>query len=552
MIPSMLCNAEGFTSITWLKDDSFEFPFGFMPGSSKAHTSLTDCNQTVQIKNTQKDAIGNYTCMVSNGEETIQRTFHVIVEDEKFTGDPSTIDHANCSDMAVKPGEDVYLFCEFCAGDKSHVTEVRWNKLDEDENLVPVNQLTDEEDEDGSRYWESPNIYSRDCLETYNLPAAVGRQLIIRDVTTDMFGSYVITANYTLSGAYKGASIQITVSRAPDTMTEITVGVVVSLTVIFLVVTVVTVTCHKYHLTLQLYWKNRFGKIEEHDGMEHDAFISFSDSPNDGRFAIAVAQLLLQRGYNVWMRDMHSIPGEALIAEEIVSMKRSRRCILIISPEYSTSSHSEVLTDLAADQTLRKRSRIIPILYRDVTREHFKRHQRLAEIIRVCPCIIWQEMEDAGSLDDQLSNNISGSSSEGVHGNGFSGSGLGEMPNNDVSGSGLEEMRSNNLSGRGTVEMPSNVSGCGTGEMPINSNNSINSTNDDEGTIACHSNNGMRMTRRDGDRDQLIEDQEEGERKKREMKMKKQREKNEKKLLLKMPPKRLVASHAGNTASMVV
>eukprot|EP00057_Strongylocentrotus_purpuratus_P009318 XP_011663792.1 PREDICTED: uncharacterized protein LOC100892679 [Strongylocentrotus purpuratus] len=354
-----------------------------------------------------------------------------------------------------------------------------------------------------------------------------------------MFGSYVITGNYTLNGAYKGDSIKIIVSQAPDTMIEITVGVVVSLTVIFLVVTVVTVSCHKYHLTLQLYWKNRFGKIEEHDGMEHDAFISFSDSPDDGRFAIAVAQRLQQQGYDVWMREMHAIPGEALIAEEIVSMKRSRRCILIISPDYSTSSHSEVLTDLAADQTLRKRSRIIPILYRDVTREHFKRHRRLAEIVRVCPCITWQEKEDAGSSENQLSNNISGSGPEEVHGNGSSGSGLGEMPNNDVSGSGSEEL-------------PSNVSGCGTGEMPIDSNNSINSTNDDEGTIACHSNNGMRMTRRDGDSDQLIEDQEEGERKKREMKTKKQREKYEKRLLLKMPPKRLVASHAGNAASMVV
>eukprot|EP00057_Strongylocentrotus_purpuratus_P009351 XP_011663825.1 PREDICTED: uncharacterized protein LOC105438134 [Strongylocentrotus purpuratus] len=80
MDPSMLCKAEGFTSITWLKDDRIEFPFGFMPGSSKCYTSLKKCNQTVEITNTQKEAIGNYTCLVSNGEETIQRTFHVYVE----------------------------------------------------------------------------------------------------------------------------------------------------------------------------------------------------------------------------------------------------------------------------------------------------------------------------------------------------------------------------------------------------------------------------------------------------------------------------------------
>ncbi|XP_054770678.2 interleukin-18 receptor accessory protein-like [Lytechinus pictus] len=576
--PSLSCKAEGFTNITWLKDDRFEFPFGFEPDSTLCSVHLKDCNQTVEITDTQKDAIGNYTCLVSNGRQTIQRTFTLNVEDEDFTDDPYTIDHDNCSDVGVERGQDIFIFCEFCAEVRAQQTDVRWYKLDEDEDLVPINQLIGEEDEEESRYWESANIHTRDCLKTYNLPAAVGRKLIIRDVTPNEFGRYVIIANYTLDGESKEGRIDITVSRAPYVIIEITVGIVVSLTVTFLLVTIVTVMCHRHHLTLQLYWKNRFGKIEEHDGMEYDAFISFSDSLEDTRFAIALAQLL-EKGYKVWMRDMHAIPGEALIAEEIVNMKRSRRCILIISPDYPMSSHSEVLTDLAADQTLRKQSRIIPILYRDVNKEHLKRYRRLAEIVRVCPCIVWKETGE--QLETQPSSGIGWKSVE--DGGGTSGCDLEEISSNHVSDVGKD---CSNRFGSGTagITSDSNLPN-GDDHESVDSNQSrkigdshITSTNNsdigkldyhskndmrmtprdgdldhiDVDSLACRSDHGMRKTLRDGDLDQLIDDQEDEESKKRKMKWKKQKEGYEKKLLLKMPPKRAVAKPDGNEAPTVV
>ena len=68
------CSARNFCDIKWLKDFSLEFPFGDTPW-----IQLSDSKEELQLLRPNHDQKGNYTCIVTDGNVSINRTVEVFI-----------------------------------------------------------------------------------------------------------------------------------------------------------------------------------------------------------------------------------------------------------------------------------------------------------------------------------------------------------------------------------------------------------------------------------------------------------------------------------------
>ncbi|XP_071498706.1 interleukin-18 receptor 1-like [Diadema antillarum] len=386
------CSANNFCAIEWRKEGIL-YRFNLTVDGSLLELELSECNQTLRFRQTWRDAAGNYTCTVSNGAQSVQRHFHVQVQEKPFTGNFIIPRTPNCTDKAVAPGQNVHFFCEFCAGDKARQSDVQWF-FNESGTLVPIPELSMRSPEnDYTNNYTTQLEYGHSCFTDNIGVQSVGIHLFIGNITEEALGKYVIAANYTLDGRIiaNSTSVNLSFKPGPIISVRLTIAIVMSLVLVVALVATVTITCYMHHLTLQLWWKNRYGKLEENDGHRCDAFISYSDAADDLQFAIFLKTFLEGKNYTVWLKDIDAAVSNALITEEIDYMKQSRRCILIISKEYSNARHSRLLNELATDQILRREIKVIPILYGDVTQADLNTDQQLTRIVQLSPCIIWKE-----------------------------------------------------------------------------------------------------------------------------------------------------------------
>ena len=78
--------------------------------------------------------------------------------------------------------------------------------------------------------------------------------------------------------------------------------------------------------------------------------------------------------------------------EEIsFALDRSRRFILVISPQYTDSVTASTELDIAMDRFSDSSRNIIPVLFQDVTDEQVAQSKVLSHVIK--SCIQWKELE---------------------------------------------------------------------------------------------------------------------------------------------------------------
>ena len=97
----------------------------------------------------------------------------------------------------------------------------------------------------------------------------------------------------------------------------------------------------------------------------------------------------------------HSL-STALVEELIEALKDSRRCILLISPDFLTAQHSALQVDVAIDQVMKKQLRIIPIIYRDVNAADLLAIPDLNRILTNIESITWDPNNEETSTEQLL------------------------------------------------------------------------------------------------------------------------------------------------------
>lgn len=92
----------------------------------------------------------------------------------------------------------------------------------------------------------------------------------------------------------------------------------------------------KCRLSVQLWYQNAYGEVEMNDGKLYDAYVSYSDSPEDRKFVnfILKPQLERCRGYKLFLDDRDLLPRAEPSADLLVNLSRCRRLIVVLSDAF--------------------------------------------------------------------------------------------------------------------------------------------------------------------------------------------------------------------------
>lgn len=92
----------------------------------------------------------------------------------------------------------------------------------------------------------------------------------------------------------------------------------------------------KCRLNVLLWYQDTYGEVEVNDGKLYDAYVSYSDSPEDRKFVnfILKPQLERRRGYKLFLDDRDLLPRAEPSADLLVNLSRCRRLIVVLSDAF--------------------------------------------------------------------------------------------------------------------------------------------------------------------------------------------------------------------------
>ncbi|XP_027809368.2 single Ig IL-1-related receptor isoform X1 [Marmota flaviventris] len=92
----------------------------------------------------------------------------------------------------------------------------------------------------------------------------------------------------------------------------------------------------KCRLNVLLWYQDTYGEVEVNDGKLYDAYVSYSDCPEDRKFVnfILKPQLERRRGYKLFLDDRDLLPHAEPSADLLVNLSRCRRLIVVLSDAF--------------------------------------------------------------------------------------------------------------------------------------------------------------------------------------------------------------------------
>uniref|UniRef100_A0A9L0SEE7 Single Ig and TIR domain containing n=1 Tax=Equus caballus TaxID=9796 RepID=A0A9L0SEE7_HORSE len=92
----------------------------------------------------------------------------------------------------------------------------------------------------------------------------------------------------------------------------------------------------KCRLNVLLWYQDAYGEVEMNDGKLYDAYVSYSDSPEDRKFVnfILKPQLERRRGYKLFLDDRDLLPHAEPSADLLVNLSRCRRLVVVLSDAF--------------------------------------------------------------------------------------------------------------------------------------------------------------------------------------------------------------------------
>ncbi|XP_026047675.1 interleukin-1 receptor accessory protein isoform X1 [Astatotilapia calliptera] len=142
--------------------------------------------------------------------------------------------------------------------------------------------------------------------------------------------------------------------------------------VTLLLMLILFVVYHVFWLELLLLYRSWFGTDERHtDDKEFDVYISYARNSEEEQFVLLTLRRVLENelGYSVCIFDRDSLPGGNLSEAILQSMQRSRRLLLVLSPNFLAEKSFSLLEcrlGLYLENSLR--ASIIAVVYRSVSK----------------------------------------------------------------------------------------------------------------------------------------------------------------------------------------
>ncbi|XP_036059270.1 interleukin-1 receptor accessory protein isoform X1 [Onychomys torridus] len=317
---------------------------GYFPPSVKpAITWYKGCTEIVDFHNVVPDGMnltffiplvsnnGNYTCVVTYSENGrhfhLTRTVSVKVVGSPKDALPPQIYSPNERVVYEKePGEELLIPCKvyFSFIMESH-NEIWWTIDGKKPEDVTADVTTNES-----------ISYSKTEDETRTLV------LSIKKVTPeDLRRNYVCHARNTKGEAEQAAKVKQKVIP-PRYTVELACGFGAT---VFLVV-VLIVVYHVYWLEMVLFYRAHFGTDETIlDGKEYDIYVSYARNAEEEEFVLLTLRGVLENefGYKLCIFDRDSLPGGNTVEAVFDFIQRSRRMIVVLSPDYVTEKSISML-----------------------------------------------------------------------------------------------------------------------------------------------------------------------------------------------------------------
>ncbi|XP_069676252.1 X-linked interleukin-1 receptor accessory protein-like 2 isoform X2 [Periplaneta americana] len=331
-------------------------------------------NQTLATKRITEWDNGNYTCKVYNGSDFIKRDIRLkVFPEEKYLG-KALLTYIS-EDQYAQIGESARFFCEAYIGyGKRSDSQVMW---------VMNEGMKFADTADGHRWIEETK---RDD------GVIIGEYLMIKPVMEEDFGTYKCSiSNGHDPIVFERQLIQGNDPRIRTSYKAAVVIIVVFTCVLILITTVIL----RWHLELRLFWKDRFGKIEEDDNKEYDVFVCYDQTDAEFALGVLVHKLESDYKYKCFAYERDSTAGDWIPEIYTTKIRSSRRFLMVLSPAVAINNWCTYALYVAIAEMLNLHSKIICVVLQDIPWKNLKpidnkSDRTLQHILRVVRKVQWK------------------------------------------------------------------------------------------------------------------------------------------------------------------
>ncbi|XP_056214673.1 interleukin-1 receptor accessory protein isoform X2 [Falco biarmicus] len=275
---------------------------------------------------------GNYTCIVTFKDHgrtyNLTRTIKMkVVGSPNKALPPQFISPNEKVVYELEAGEDLVLSCEvFFTFLKDSRTEVWWtiDGKNTDDITDPKIKVTQSEI---TREFEDKTVI---------------RTLTVAKATPeDLKRNYTCYARNAKGEDHSQAIVHMKVV-APKYTVELACGLGATI----LLIVVLIVIYHVYWLEMVLFYRAHFGTDETIlDGKEYDVYVSYARNAEEEEFVLLTLRGVLENefGYKLCIFDRDSLPGGNTTEAVFDFIQRSRRMIVVLSPDYLTEKSISLL-----------------------------------------------------------------------------------------------------------------------------------------------------------------------------------------------------------------
>lgn len=155
-----------------------------------------------------------------------------------------------------------------------------------------------------------------------------------------------------------------------------------------LLVVILIVVYHVYWLEMVLFYRAHFGTDETIlDGKEYDIYISYARNAEEEEFVLLTLRGVLENefGYKLCIFDRDSLPGGIVTDETLSFIQKSRRLLVVLSPNYVLQGTQALLELKAGLENMASRGNINVILvqYKAVKETKVKELKRAKTVLTV-------------------------------------------------------------------------------------------------------------------------------------------------------------------------
>ncbi|XP_061049257.1 interleukin-1 receptor accessory protein isoform X3 [Eubalaena glacialis] len=206
--------------------------------------------------------------------------------------------------------------------------------------------------------------------------------LSIKKVTAeDLKRNYVCHARNAKGEVDKPAKVK---QKAPRYTVELACGFGATV----LLVVILIVVYHVYWLEMVLFYRAHFGTDETIlDGKEYDIYVSYARNAEEEEFVLLTLRGVLENefGYKLCIFDRDSLPGGIVTDETLSFIQKSRRLLVVLSPNYVLQGTQALLELKAGLENMASRGNINVILvqYKAVKETKVKELKRAKTVLTV-------------------------------------------------------------------------------------------------------------------------------------------------------------------------